>query len=44
MAGKGWKLTGIKLYIVFVLGVILALGAVAERSLSTAPQSIAFQF
>lgn len=38
------KLSGTKLYVVFILGTILALGAVAERSLLASPQAIGFQF
>jgi hypothetical protein len=37
-------LSGVKLYIVLVLGTVLALGAVAERSLLASPQAIGFQF
>jgi len=38
------KLIGVRLYLVFALGIALALGAVAERSFSATTPMIAFQF
>jgi hypothetical protein len=41
---RSGELVGVRLYLIFALGIALALGAVVERSFSTAPAAIAFQF